>query len=617
MHANEGSARCCPESAFFDPAAIGDDAWERSKENVVPLKRGRRVDALERSLAERDVPSHERDVEAKLRAFERQIREYVGQNPLQGWLEYIRFVQEEFPSDKQRAFLIYERCSKALKDIGTYRNDPQYIAVWLRYADCLSNPNELFKFLSKNRIGRECHLFWIGWAFFSEHSKNYALTDKIFQKAMHEVPEGPGRDKIAARQKQFQRRMSRLWLDKAAAEAGEAADIDDGELRPVGRDALKELGVSRRSRSSRQTQRAPSAATESNTSNRGFKVFVEEEFTAGTAENFGARVGSEDESHADVDFAAWHDFGTEYSRTKENREKPEAWNARGGLPTRSERDRSGRRRREPAPAPAPAPQPSFGDAHGAGIAIFEDEACKGDPVGVPQDLPVVAPDLPVVAPDLPVVATVQSSSVGVDPQKEEAPALRMGFDVDLLMDEEGSEQQFEEARAKGHSLRPQTPRNFLRTVEMKEATFALYEDNAAQPCEAATGGDDRLKDAQEEDKENQDPSDRRPSADACKFNAGKEAKKEADDMTINTKFALDELADVFCSPGRTFSNQRGVQASALKASALVDITSAMVGDALPVEEEVSGRLTFLGGTNASQATENVRDSNFICLGCSR
>eukprot|EP00975_Prorocentrum_lima_P017050 3610255-Prorocentrum_lima.AAC.1 len=30
----------------------------------------------------------------------------------------------------------------------------------------------------------------------------------------------------------------------------------------------------------------------------------------------------------------------------------------------------------------------------------------------------------------------------------------------------------------------------------------------------------------------------------------------------------------------------------------------MVGDALPVEEEVSGRLTFLGGTNASQATEN-------------
>jgi len=45
-------------------------------------------------------------------------------------------------------------------------------------------PSEVFKFMHKNKIGKELALFWISWAFVSEKGGNLKMTDQIFQKAL-------------------------------------------------------------------------------------------------------------------------------------------------------------------------------------------------------------------------------------------------------------------------------------------------------------------------------------------------------------------------------------------------------------------------------------------------
>ena len=45
-----------------------------------------------------------------------------------------------------------------------YRNDVEYVKVWVAYADLLPDPAEVFKFLHLHRIGEDCSLTYIAWA---------------------------------------------------------------------------------------------------------------------------------------------------------------------------------------------------------------------------------------------------------------------------------------------------------------------------------------------------------------------------------------------------------------------------------------------------------------------
>ena len=46
-----------------------------------------------------------------------------------------------------------ERCTRALQNATRFHNDERLIKVWIAYADEMSNPDDIFKFLHKNQIG--------------------------------------------------------------------------------------------------------------------------------------------------------------------------------------------------------------------------------------------------------------------------------------------------------------------------------------------------------------------------------------------------------------------------------------------------------------------------------
>ncbi|EKU22394.1 checkpoint serine/threonine-protein kinase [Nannochloropsis gaditana CCMP526] len=149
------------------------------------------------------------------------------------------------PSDSQEATLVLERCARRFQEEALYKQDPRYLKIWISYADRLSSPGEIFKFLHKKKIGTTQALFWAAWAFVAEKSGNFSLADKLYTKGieLHALPI----ELLAERRHHFQRRMSRHWL--RLNEEGRAAAFEGGdEGGPEGRGGRSALATKKEKR---------------------------------------------------------------------------------------------------------------------------------------------------------------------------------------------------------------------------------------------------------------------------------------------------------------------------------------------------------------------------------
>eukprot|EP00946_MAST-07B_sp_MAST-7B-sp1_P001296 g1296.t1 len=170
------------------PAGGGEHDWENIKENAKPIKRGRRISKLNQFA--RESLKRKNDRQSKLDEFEQTIAAAAADptaDALKPWLAYIRWCEDEFPEGgiQSKQLVLLERCCRSLMKDERYRNDGRYLKCWLKYADLLEDPSDLFRFLCVNRIGEQCSLFYVAWALVSEQRKNYGLTDKIFTRAAH------------------------------------------------------------------------------------------------------------------------------------------------------------------------------------------------------------------------------------------------------------------------------------------------------------------------------------------------------------------------------------------------------------------------------------------------
>lgn len=233
--------------------------WELYKENAAPLERGRNTSILCKALSsptcestkskmEHDV--HISNFESAIRPSEKFKRYFskleekrkgnsdtngnsrdgsnssqidvesllvkckVDKDPIIHWLKYIKYHEETYPSDTHTQFLLMERCMHSLFNIPKYQNDVRFIRVCVLYADKTSNPNDQFKLYHKCKIGEKVAIFWLAWAWVAEKKKDYPFAEKIFRKAIQK--EAKPKNKVEERYKQFQRRMSRYWLNNAA-----------------------------------------------------------------------------------------------------------------------------------------------------------------------------------------------------------------------------------------------------------------------------------------------------------------------------------------------------------------------------------------------------------------
>ncbi|KAJ0402528.1 hypothetical protein P43SY_000791 [Pythium insidiosum] len=149
----------------------------------MPLKRGRKVEDLNRALRTQDSFQGKTKVAALAKEEERKVIEYEGDDPLSAWVQYVKWIEVNMPEDTRKRFGVLEKCTRELKDHARYKNDIRYIRLWIQYADLVSNPKDIFKFLYQNKIGENVSLFYVGWAWVLESMANYAQAHKVYLKA--------------------------------------------------------------------------------------------------------------------------------------------------------------------------------------------------------------------------------------------------------------------------------------------------------------------------------------------------------------------------------------------------------------------------------------------------
>ncbi|XP_015880008.1 mitotic spindle checkpoint protein BUBR1 [Ziziphus jujuba] len=171
-----------PETEFLVSKRETGNEWELFKENVRPLKRGRKIELLNSALKSH---SHNLLGKSSLLHHRRQLIEaiddYKGDDPLHPWIQCIKWVQEAFPpgGDSSGLVVIYEQCVRTFWHSDRYRDDLRYLKVWLEYAENCVDAQVIYSFLDANGIGKTHSQYYISYALHLESNNKLKLGNEI------------------------------------------------------------------------------------------------------------------------------------------------------------------------------------------------------------------------------------------------------------------------------------------------------------------------------------------------------------------------------------------------------------------------------------------------------
>ncbi|KAL0915297.1 hypothetical protein M5K25_015703 [Dendrobium thyrsiflorum] len=171
-----------PEAEFILSKRKTGNEWELYKENVKPLKRGRKVEILNDALKSQANNAARKSLLETRRKMIDAIDEYKGDDPLQPWIDCIKWVQESFPTggDCSGLVVIYEQCVRNFWHDERYKDDQRYLKVWLEYAENCTDAEVIFQFLQANQIGQSYSAFYAAYALHMEFKKKLQAADEIF-----------------------------------------------------------------------------------------------------------------------------------------------------------------------------------------------------------------------------------------------------------------------------------------------------------------------------------------------------------------------------------------------------------------------------------------------------
>lgn len=177
-----GIKKMDPETEFLASKKETGNEWELFKENVRPLKRGRNIRLLNDALASHNSFHLKKSLLDNRRRLIEAIDKYEGDDPLQPWLECIKWVQEAFPAggDSSGLVVIYEQCVRRFWHSQRYKDDLRYLNVWLEYAENCIDAQVIFSFLDANDIGKTHSVYYIAYALHMESKSKMKAANDLF-----------------------------------------------------------------------------------------------------------------------------------------------------------------------------------------------------------------------------------------------------------------------------------------------------------------------------------------------------------------------------------------------------------------------------------------------------
>ena len=277
-------------------------AWETCKENAQPLRRGRKVEALNAGLEAGAAKVSEVQKQEREKWESRLVAEANGGDPLDVWIKFIQWQQDTSITGggplQQQLLPMLERCAHTFKDDARYADDIRYLRVWIDYAQRVRDAEPIFDYLYARHIGQLHALFWISWAAVLESKRKLDEADKVLTRGelMRAQPAG----RIKQKHAEFEARLMRKHILAPPVEAVEATPNGGGAAssRPSKeRSALNRMSKREAAGPHRPTtQRAPAplprapptrpatAGAGSRGGGNGFLIFEDENQAPGTRE---------------------------------------------------------------------------------------------------------------------------------------------------------------------------------------------------------------------------------------------------------------------------------------------------------------------------------------------
>lgn len=298
--------------------------WEMSKENTMPIKRGRNPNKAKPALGLRELQNRSDEVSTRINDFEDALRKEPGS--LSVWIKYIKWMQDRFPNGSKELLPLFERCTREFSKNPAYKNDERYIKIWIGYADMLPNPSEVFKYMRTEGIGEGLALYYVATAWTAERRKDFSLADKAYKVGLEKKAKPV--DMLRKRHREFQRRMSRYLLNQVEQQELQAEVQLDENNQPL-KPSRANRSLNSQGNTGVSAARKPAPQLPPNQ----FNVFVENnaEFKANNWEHTGKSKK----------------LSAQAVSTKENTRKPTPW-VNQGLPSHG------------AVSGKPAPPKSFG-----------------------------------------------------------------------------------------------------------------------------------------------------------------------------------------------------------------------------------------------------------------
>jgi Mad3/BUB1 homology region 1 len=198
----------------------------------------------------------------------------------------------------------------------------------VQYADCLPDPGDVFKFLKENEVGQSHALFYIAYATFLELRGSYAAADNVFQQGLNRL--AAPQDRLKAKFDEFQHRMARRIQRKAQEQSSADTDVADHPERQSlavlgGRRSVRSAGLASQKRKAIATPGRDNAPAGGSGGNGGLDIFVDEEFGGSVAGGSGASTSAAGGSAASARSSAWTSLPSYEQTRKENNQKATSW----------------------------------------------------------------------------------------------------------------------------------------------------------------------------------------------------------------------------------------------------------------------------------------------------
>ncbi|EXB56250.1 hypothetical protein L484_024787 [Morus notabilis] len=301
-----------PETEFLLSKRETGNEWELYKENVRPLKRGRKVSILNDALNFHNHHLLKKSLFEHRRKLIEAIDEYDGDDPLQPWLQCIKWVQEAFPSggDSSGLVVIYEQCVRTFWHSDRYKDDLRYLKVWLEYAENCVDAEIIYTFLEANEIGKTHSMYYISYSLHLESKNKVKAANETFNLGISRNAQPV--DSLTDAYRKFLGRLMRR----------PKANHDDSMEKRL---PLRSFGtvLPRGENRMRDTMNNSELSSRNSKQDRGHAASFNIYKDAGVLDT----TSHHQPDMLKMDVHSWHALGSRAERNKENNAMPTKWKA--------------------------------------------------------------------------------------------------------------------------------------------------------------------------------------------------------------------------------------------------------------------------------------------------